>query len=816
LTAGTADYLSVIAPEGVFACLRVGTVPDQSSPAWHADYAWELASQPADRAAVVLVNLDGRLASGKVSLPAACLPESLRAVRMAHDLMTGQTLPVRHEGETRELSIVVPPLGYTVLRFGGEKLPAQPPVPVASDTHPVQTEPPAEPWDIATEVGALRIDPETGLAMAWWKDGRELAGAMDLALPKELADAGGKVECRGVDGGLEVTRTFGAKTLTLRYSPDSEGGVAVVAAWDGVAPAGAAIIFNAPAATAWRAQTAEGLFASPFRVRHPECDGVIGSIYRLPQGTAVLWDSRRHPFGLAPELAWLAADSTAGQAVFAFDPDCLPAAVQVLDRVGPTHGMKVLMAWRDRENGVECGVEELRFRVAASTPKRATNELTGELMGERTGERTGERRLRAVGGGWEFENAHYRVRVARTGALAGLWRREGDGWQTVLRHGGAYTDRGFGDVRYAQENDVEANMRWERRGEELTVRVSGVMRGFGRFEKMYQPVGFYSEYTFSDGPAFQYACAVRTGRGSAADHAFLSLLLRTAGANRATFADADGVFLAGDRGDGNARFNQLAGSDSPERLPTDVRLYNADRLLLRLGGIEWFGPVPQNVFMHGEDLHLAWMDGKPERQDIQPWSAVTCSIACDDVAVKTTSPWPFAGEETADLLRNGAFDLTGASDVVLLSTGQELARMSDVESAWVLPPGSAYVVEDGNRCATVEGDDHSYRLIRQTLPAKAFAPGSKWRLTARMKGRGVEPGDVSWMAATLRWAVSLGDRTTYASVTLPQGDHDWQTLTAELTVPDGATGVAVEAGLNGNRGRVWIDDIRIERIDKGI
>ena len=32
-----------------------------------------------------------------------------------------------------------------------------------------------------------------------------------------------------------------------------------------------------------------------------------------------------------------------------------------------------------------------------------------------------------------------------------------------------------------------------------------------------------------------------------------------------------------------------------------------------------------------------------------------------------------------------------------------------------------------------------------------------------------------------------------------------------LTVPEKADSVAVEAGLNGNRGQVWIDDVRIEK-----
>ena len=46
---------------------------------------------------------------------------------------------------------------------------------------------------------------------------------------------------------------------------------------------------------------------------------------------------------------------------------------------------------------------------------------------------------------------------------------------------------------------------------------------------------------------------------------------------------------------------------------------------------------------------------------------------------------------------------------------------------------------------------------------------------------------------------------------MSQGDSPWQTWEALLTVPEKADSVAVEAGLNGNKGQVGIDDVRIEK-----
>ena len=160
------------------------------------------------------------------------------------------------------------------------------------------------------------------------EDGRTPTAAMDLALPAEIAKAAANAVCRKVQDGVEVSRQFGSHTLKLHYSVSAEDGVQVRATWAGGVPEGAAIVCDVPDAIAWQAQTAEGHFASPFRVRHPQSDSVIGSIYRLPQGTAITWDSRLHPFGLSREQAWVGAVSAEGkQAVFGFEPE-LPAGLR--------------------------------------------------------------------------------------------------------------------------------------------------------------------------------------------------------------------------------------------------------------------------------------------------------------------------------------------------------------------------------------------------------------------------------------------------------------------------------------------------------
>jgi hypothetical protein len=771
LNTGAADYLSVSAPERVFACLRTG----------------------AGQASVVLVNLSGQPVRGAVAVPEEALPETARGAGWARDLMTGRKVAAR--GGRMEVSL--PPFGYTVLRFGARALPGL--APVKGEGVPAAA-PAGRALKVASAQGTLRVDASTGLASAWqagwW---RTLALAMDVALPEGLAREGAAEVRALADGSVEAVRAFGGHTLKVRYAKAGDG-VQVRAAWQGGVPEGAALVFAVPEAERWKAATAEGLFGSPFRVRHPLCDGVVGSIYRLPQGTAVLWDSRLHPFGAGAAQAQVGAEAGGRHVTFGFDPARLPASVQLLERAGDAHGLRVVLAWREEEHGVATGGGELVFTV-------------GGWRGPEAGD--GDARLTAVGGGWQFENAHYRARVSRNGVLAELWRREGDGWRQVVRRSRFYTDKGFGgDKDYGQENDVETRVRIERVAEGVRLRFVGEMRGFYRFDKMAQPVRYYSDYTFGDGPAFRRAFAFNAAALSSAPSAFLSQMASVEGAARVAFADAAGVFVTGERGDGRARTAQTAQAAEKGRLPAEIRVEAADGLALRLADARWFGVKPANVFLHGDDLHMAWMDGAPDNSGARQWNGVSLSVACADGAVAAGAEVPLVSGAGggAELLRDGDFESVGGGRRLLIA-GQTLSLPErDTRLAWQLPPGGTVVEEGGSRCVRVEGDGASYRLARQTLPVQAFPAGSVWRLSARVKGAGLQKADMDWKTACVRWALHTGEKTAYHTASLPPGDSAWRGLSAEMTVPEGVTGVSVEAGMNGNAGVVWVDDVRVERV----
>ncbi|MDD2600521.1 MAG: alpha-amylase family glycosyl hydrolase [Kiritimatiellae bacterium] len=773
LNSGTADYLSVLAPEGVFACLRSG----------------------AEQASVVLVNLGGKTARGVVAVPEAVLPEAVRGAAWARDLMTGGKVSAR--GGLMEVSL--PPFGYTVLRFGARALPE----PAALKT-PVQQSAKSRAKHhlrVKSAAGSLLLDSETGLAAAWqpgWR--KSYVIDMDLALPQGLTREGARVAINIQKLEVETRETayvFGERRLKISYAQAADG-VRVRAVWQGGVPEGAALVFTVPEAEQWLAATAEGVFKSPFRVRHPGCDGIAGPIYRLPQGTPVLWDSRLHPFGVGMAQAQVGAEIGGQRLAFKFDPKRLPASLQVLERVGDAHGMRVMMTWRDTEHGVASGDDELVFTLADWQEPRPE---------------TGTARLTAVGGGWQFENAHYRARVSRNGVLTALWRREGGAWQQVVHRTNLYTDKGFGKNHYGQDNDVETHTWIERVADGVCMRFAGEMRGFGRFEKMSSPVKYYSEYTFGDGSAFRRVVAFNAATTADAAQAFLSQVAGVKGASRAVFADAAGVFVSGERGDGRSRYAQSVQTTEKGRVPTEIRVESAEGSGLRLAEMRWFGMQPANVFMHGDDLHLAWMDGRPDNSGAGQWHGVSMSMACSEGAAAPGAEVRLTTKVSEEILQNSDFDAAPWDELALLISGQILPARPRVV-AWHLPPGGAVVQEGGSRCARVEGDGASYRMARQALAVQAFLPGSVWRLQARMKGAGVERAEISWKTACLRWVLQVGDQTSYLSTHLPIGDSEWGLLAVEMTVPEGLTGVSVEAGMNGNAGKMWFDDVQVERLNE--
>ena len=213
--------------------------------------------------------------------------------------------------------------------------------------------------------------------------------------------------------------TNGLVRAAYRIAEDktAEGCRYRVADFGGCDPARVRLVIRLPDVGRWYAHAAEGSFESPFLVRHPKMD----AYYRYDRWMdgAVRWDSRLHPFGFKREHA--AVGGVAGDAAyecFGFDAN---ADVKLWDRLGAEPGLAVSVSVTNAAAfAVTCAV---RPSSDALAPRDAG---------------TDDPRLRPAMGGWQYEDDTLRLRIRRTGAVAGMWRRGADGaWREVLRSFGA-------------------------------------------------------------------------------------------------------------------------------------------------------------------------------------------------------------------------------------------------------------------------------------------------------------------------------------------------------------------------------------------
>ena len=258
-----------------------------------------------------------------------------------------------------------------------------------------------------------------------------------------------------------------------------------------------------PMGKVWFARTAEGTFLSPFYVRHPNFAGTdkpksVTRIYRLPQGGASFFDSGLSPFGFTEETA--SVGYAENGKVYAWHP---PAGVRVK-----------LLDMRDGKGGFFVATEPetpVELREVAQLPH---------------GLGTGDERLKVVAGGWVFETGALRVRLRRTGSVAGVWRKDAKGeWKETIHDAYIYTDHGFvkkGDekerTRYSSRDEIEAEKTFRRDAVgTLHLSFTGFLREAHRFGQLRNRIEFTVSYIFRDDTGFDVSMRVKVHGKPVAD-----------------------------------------------------------------------------------------------------------------------------------------------------------------------------------------------------------------------------------------------------------------------------------------------------------
>ena len=727
LNGGSADYLSVPAPPGVFSCLR----------------------RKGTNRCLVLINFN-------------------------------DTRAIFANGES---DLELPPFAYRILRdervYG--KREADP------KYHPLvpSFSPHAKP-DRTVTCGSLvlHIDSTTGLPRVAQKDGRPVTGAWDLYLPAGNQPKG-PARIKTTNTGLTALRQYGEAKLRTIYDLSGVG-----TSWEGPIPEGAALAIPMTQAKRWRAEAGEGLFEDHYRVSHPAGHGSVGSIYWHPQGTNVIWDSLRHPFS-AVNTGGMTAQTASGD-FRAFLPTP-PSRARWFERVGDDQRLTAVIAWSDPQSPAD---PTRQLQIAFTRPHASAAIPPPNLV--------------PTTGGWQLGNTPFRLRLASNGAITEL----GNG---LVRLGDLYTDAGFAPIRdrYAASNDVEAYSHFAQTPNGLRASFRGKLRGARRFERRGTPVAYAIDYQFTTANSFRMRSAVRPAGNATGERAFLALCLPTP--NLKTFRfERDGRLIAeGDVGDGSKRAFQIANMGTPV-VPDRILIGDGTRTLHQLTDIRCGKGHIDNVFIHGTQFFLTFLDTKEPPAVAEHWRWLDATVTPGDATPTTIPPFPALEDEipAAGLLRHGSFEIPRVQPISQL-TQTPLPGLAP-NTSWRLPTGGRLVADDartGQMGAETGGLKGNYRLWRQELPTDRFPVGSRWRLTAWAKGKDLVAGDISWQVGVLRFAVTT-EKTQYVSCPSLLGTFDWQQIRLEWTVPPGLKSLATELGTNGCAGTIWFDDVQLERLDQ--
>jgi hypothetical protein len=130
--------------------------------------------------------------------------------------------------------------------------------------------------------------------------------------------------------------------------------------------------------------------------------------------------------------------------------------------------------------------------------------------------------------------------------------------------------------------------------------------------------------------------------------------------------------------------------------------------------------------------------------------------------------------------------------------------------------GDPQIAHGGNRCLEVNGFEPS-RIPPEGLgfrtPSLPARPGDSIEVSFWVSGKDLEPQGDTALSAFAEFTDATGQHRSRADATggaVLRGSPEWQPLTGQVRVPEGARRVALFVGLAPAKGTLWLDDFAID------
>ena len=274
---------------------------------------------------------------------------------------------------------------------------------------------------------------------------------------------------------------------------------------------------------------------------------------------------------------------------------------------------------------------------------------------------------------------------------------------------------------------------------------------------------------------------------------------------------------------GTAEVSARAGQTSqlPDRPVPDAAVLSDERgPLLRVTELATHGPAPlQNVFVHGQNFFLAWLDGAGAAWAPGPWHECRMALTVGGAAPASTAPLPWLADRPQESghLADPSFEAI-EPELLTISRGRMVSLGPPLQSAWSVPDGGSFTSETahhGRRCAKIVNTTGLYTLFTQTVRQEKALLGHRVRLTAWVKGARIERGDASWKVGAVDLSLHLPDGSVqHRSICSLTGTFDWRHVEGTVAVPANASNLHVRAGVNGATGTMWIDQVELQKVDE--